>query len=75
MARRPQRASHVEIDDLTGQVSEIYENALEQGAAAMRAALDEVAERPLTALFAAFTAGFLAEHLLRRRRAPASRAR
>jgi hypothetical protein len=69
MARRPRRSAQIEIDDLTGQISEIYENALEQGAEAMRAALDEVAERPLTALFAAFTAGFLAEHLLRRRRA------
>ncbi len=68
MARRPRRSAHVAIDDLTGQVSEIYENALEQGAAAMRAALDEVAERPLAALFVAFTAGVLAEHLLRRRR-------
>lgn len=73
MARRPRRSAHIEIDDLTGQVSEIYENALEQGAEALRAALDEVAERPLTALFTAFTAGFLAEHLLRGRRSQAIR--
>jgi hypothetical protein len=73
MARRPRRPSHIEIDDLTGQVSEVYENALEQGAEVLRAALDEVTERPLTALFAAFTAGILAEHLLRRRRAWAFR--
>lgn len=73
MARRRRRSSHIEIDDLTGQVSEIYENTLEQGAAAMRAALDEVAERPLTALFAAFTAGFLVEQLTRRRRSQAIR--
>ena len=42
MAGRPRRSAHIEIDDLTGQVSEVYENALEQGAAAMRAALDEI---------------------------------
>jgi hypothetical protein len=68
MARRPRRSSTIEIDDLTGQVSEIYEDALERGAQMLRAALDEAAERPLTALLGAFTAGILAEHLLRRRR-------
>ena len=56
------------VDDLSGQVSEQYDALVEQGSQAVRMALDELAERPLTALAAAFAAGFLVEQLLRRRR-------
>ena len=66
MARKAQPRSV--IDDLSGQVSEHYDNLVEQGSDALQAALDEISERPLTALAAAFAAGFLAEQLLRRRR-------
>jgi ElaB/YqjD/DUF883 family membrane-anchored ribosome-binding protein len=68
MARKAQPRSRTVIDGLTGQVSERYDALVEQGSQALRMALDEVAERPLTALAAAFAAGFLAEQLLRRRR-------
>jgi len=68
MARKTQPQSRAVIDGLTGQVSEQYEALVEQGTQALLAALDEVAERPLTALAAAFAAGFLAEQLMRRRR-------
>jgi len=66
MARKTQPQSV--IDGLSSQVSDQYEAMVEQGSQALRMALDEVAERPLTALAAAFAAGFLAEQLMRRRR-------
>lgn len=66
MARKAQPQSV--IDGLSSQVSDQYEAMVEQGSQALRMALDEVAERPLTALAAAFAAGFLAEQLMRRRR-------
>ena len=66
MARKPQPRSV--IDGLSSQVSDQYDDLVEQGQEALQAALDEVTERPLTALAAAFAAGFLVEHLLRRRR-------
>lgn len=68
MARKVQSRSRSMVDDLSGQVSEQYDALVEQGSQAVRMALDELAERPLTALAAAFAAGFLAEQLLRRRR-------
>jgi ElaB/YqjD/DUF883 family membrane-anchored ribosome-binding protein len=67
MARKPQPRSRTVIDGLTGQVSEQYDALVEHGSQALRMTLDEVAEHPLTALAAAFAAGFLAEQLLRRR--------
>ena len=68
MARKAQPRNRSVIDGLSGQVSEQYDALVEQGSEALHKALDEVAERPLTALAAAFAAGFLAEQLLRRRR-------
>ncbi len=68
MARKAQPRSRGIVDNLSGQVSEHYDNLVEQGTQALQVALDEVSERPLTALAAAFAAGFLAEQLLRRRR-------
>jgi ElaB/YqjD/DUF883 family membrane-anchored ribosome-binding protein len=68
MARKAQPRNRSVIDGLSGQVSEQYDALVEQGSEALHMALDEVAERPLTALAAAFAAGFLAEQLLRRRR-------